>query len=134
MLILNPRTVTFGESTWHAVTAVAIDRAPQRTALEWSDEGPYPVLADVPEQLVTIKVVQDIAAGDFSTPRPGDQADLTLHTSPHATDAGRLKLTTTAVILRVEHDLTRKTTTRTITLAAISEDGAADPITITDAA
>ncbi|MFN0131217.1 MAG: hypothetical protein ACKVW3_01590 [Phycisphaerales bacterium] len=134
MLILNPRQVTFGLIPWDGVTAVSIDRSAARTVEEWSDSGPYAVLADVPEQRTRIVVVQEPSADDIGVPRPGEQATLTLHTSPAAADGGRRLVSATAVVLAVEHEVSlRKGATRTITLAAISTSGSADPISISDA-
>lgn len=134
MLILNPRLVRFGTTTWPDVSLIAIDRDTPRLALEWSDRGPHPVFADAPEQRLTIRIIQDIARDDLNTPRPGQQDTLTFYTSPTGADARRRKLTLTACITSVSHDLslTRGTQRRT-TLTALSPDGLTDPITIADA-
>ncbi|MBL9032497.1 MAG: hypothetical protein JNM80_12430 [Phycisphaerae bacterium] len=134
MLILNPRSVTFGLATWDGVVAVSIDRAAARVVEEWSDDGPYAVLADVPEQRTRIIVAQEPSADDVGVPRPGDQATLTLHTSPASADAGRRVISATAVVLAVEHEISLKRgASRTITLAAVSASGNADPISIIEA-
>jgi hypothetical protein len=88
MLLLTPRTVRFGAATWNDIVAVAIDRSPHRVALEWGDEGPHPTFADVPEQRVTIKVVQDVARDDIDAPSPGEESPLSFFTAPAATGAG----------------------------------------------
>lgn len=133
MLILNPRLVKFGPATWPDVTLVAIERDTTRLALEWSDRGPHPTFADAPEQRLTIRIIQDAASGDIDTPRPGEQQTLTLYTAPTGADARRRKITAACVITSVAYDLslTRGTQRRT-TLTALSTDGNADPITITD--
>lgn len=133
MLILNPRLVKFGSTTWPDVSLVAIERDARRLALEWSDNGPHPVFADAPEQRLTIRIIQDAATGDIDTPRPGEQQTLTLYTAPTGADARRRKITATCVITSVSYDLslTRGTQRRT-TLTALSTDGSADPITVSD--
>ena len=134
MLILNPRQVRFGPSTWADVSLVAIDRDASRLALEWSDMGPHPVMADAPEQRLTIRVVQEVSRDDLNSPRPGDLGTLTLFTSPTGADARRRKVTCSCVITGVSHDLSlSRGTQRRITLTALSPDGAADPITVADA-
>ena len=134
MLLLNPRTVRFGSAIWDNIAAIAIDRAAHKTIEDWSEGGPYATLADVPEQKVRITIAQDLARDDISAPRPGDAATLTFYTAPALADSGRKKVSTTAVVLSVQHELSlKKGAIRTITLAAVSADGAADPITITDA-
>lgn len=132
MLLLNPRLVTFASSRWDDIALIAIDRKAHKEIVEWSDLGPHVVLADVPEQRIEIKVIQELARDDITVPHPGDFGELTFHTSPTSTDAGRKKITTQAVILRVEHELSLKRgALRTITLIAISQDGADDPLSIT---
>jgi hypothetical protein len=130
MLILNPRQVQFGSSTWEDVTAVWIDRAAHRTVEDWSDLGPYAVLADVPEQKVRVTVVQEVSRDDVNVPRPGESGQLSFFTSPTASDAGRKKVSCQAVVLESRHDLSlKKGAVRTVVLAAVS-NGAADPVTI----
>jgi hypothetical protein len=134
MLILNPRRVTFGSAVWEGVVAVTIDRAAHRAVEDFGDLGPYAVLVDVPEQRVRIGVVQEVARDDLGVPRPGDAGVLTLFTSPTASDAGRRKLSCAAVVLDVSHEVSiKKGAIRTVSLAAVSSDGAADPVEITDA-
>jgi len=134
MLILNPRHVTFASTTWPDVTAVAINRETTRLALDHTDHGPHPTFAEAPQQRTTIELTMDLPRGDLNAPAPGDQGTLTLITSPSASDAQRRKLTCTAVVTKSHHDLSLKRgATRTITLVALSTNGATDPITITDA-
>lgn len=133
MLVLNPRQVKFGAAVWEGVAAVAIDRSAHRAIEEWGDLGPYATFADVPEERVRIRITQDLARGDAGSPRTGEQAELTFHTAPTLSDAGRRKFAATAVVLAVEHEVSlRRGATRTITLAAISPDGDEDPIRITE--
>jgi hypothetical protein len=134
MLILNPRQATFAGAPWPNTTLVAIDRRSTRLALAWSDNGPHPTFADAPEQQTLIQVVMDVEREDLDAPRPGDQGTLTFVTSPTASDASRRRLTTTAVITNVTHELSLKRgSIRTISLIALSPDGSDDPITISDA-
>jgi hypothetical protein len=134
MLLLTPRLVRFNAATWENIAAVAIDRLAHRAAEDWSDLGPYATFADVPEQKVRIVVEQEVGRDDLGEPVPGDQGTLTFFTAPTASDAGRRQVAASAVVLSVTHSLSLKRgALRTITLAAVSPDGAADPITITDA-
>jgi len=134
MLVLSPALVTFGGSRWEHVTLVSIDRSAERVALEWTDAGAHPTLADVPEQRVTVRVVQRVERDDLNAPRPGDAGELVLYTSPGGGDAGRRKVSAPAVVTHVEHDVTlRRGAQRVIRLVAVSADGAADPVTVSDA-
>lgn len=131
MLILNPGAVSFGGSTWERVTGVWIDRQAAREVVEWSDLGPHVVMADVPEQRVEIRVRQWMSREDPSSPRPGDQGELVVFTSVSAGDAGRARISATAVVVAVEHEVDESSATRTITMVAVSADGAADPVSVT---
>ncbi len=134
MLLLNPRTVRFGSAVWPDIAMVAIDRSPNRLITDWGDSGPHVTFADVPEQKVTIRVVQEVARDDIDVPRPGDQGLLSFFTAPASTGAARKKVSATAVVTDVSHELSLKAgARRTVTLIALSSDGLADPIAITAA-
>ena len=133
MLILNPRQLTFANETWPNISLVTIDRKCARPAINWSDNGPHPTFVDAPEQQVEVQVVMEVEREDLDTPRPGDLGTLTFETSPTASDAARRRITMTAVITNVTHELSlRRGALRTIDLIAVSSDGATDPIAITD--
>lgn len=134
MLVMNPRSVSFDGETLEDVTAVAIDRRGERVVVEWSDEGPHAVFADVPERRVVVCVTQEVARGDITGPAPGDEGELVLHTSPTSGHAARRRVSATVVITSVGHELSRKRgALRTIECVAISGDGTTDPIEITPA-
>ena len=133
MLILNPRSVKFGAAVWDEVTAVVVDRAAHRTAAEWGDLGPHAVVVDVPEQSVRVRVVRSVSAGDIDVPRPGDAATLTFYTAPAGNELRRRRVSCAAVVLEVSHELSQGRAARTVTLQAVSGDGAADPISVVDA-
>jgi len=131
MLITCPQAVSFASQPLDAVRQIAIDCRAAKSILDRSDLGPYPTFADAPEQTVTVKVV---AAPDRDQPwlAPGTQGTLTFRTSPSATDGSRKTYTLTTTVMSVVHDLSESATKRTIEFAAISPDGAADPITISN--
>jgi hypothetical protein len=130
LLLLSPRTVTFGASLWSNVALVAIDREASRPLLDYTDQGPHPTFADAPEQTTRIKVVQELASEDLGSPRPGEVALLELFTSPTSTNRPRTRLSASACIEAVTHEVSLKRgPLRTITLIALSPDGATDPIT-----
>jgi hypothetical protein len=134
MLLLNPRRVTFADETWEDVVAVSIDRAAAEEALEWGDLGPHVVFADVPRQRVTIRVVQELSRDDLGAPRPAEEGEISFFTSPATSDAWRRKVSARAVVMSVSHEVSlRRASTRTVTLVAVSEDGSADPVSVTPA-
>lgn len=134
MLVLNPASVTFGSATWENVTAIVIERAAQKQVTEWSDNGPHPVLADVPEQVVKIRVVSEVVGDDANGPSPGVSGALRAITGRNASDALRRVISATAVVVGVSYEVSlKKGAVRTVDLVAVSSDGAADPVSVTDA-
>lgn len=136
MLLLNPSTVTLGPHTFSDVVLLTIDRTAERTAEEWSDAGPHPVFADIPEQRTLVRIVRRPERDDLAPPRPGEQHALVFNTSPNLSDADRRRIAiAAAVVTGVTHQVGGpKGAQQTITLTALSADGAADPVTITNVA
>jgi hypothetical protein len=132
MLVLNPRRVTFAGATWEHVTVLSIDRTAERTVLAWTDLGPYASLADVPEQRVTVRIVQELDVESFEAPRPGDLGVLSFETTPAGSDGDRRRFEASAVVMEVTHELSfRKGALRTIVLECVS-NGADDPVSVID--
>lgn len=134
MLLLNPQAVKFGVALWPDVVAVLVDRTPELQVVEWSDTGPHAVFADVPEQRVTLRVSRRLLRDTPVSPRPGDSAELVAYSSPTAGDALRQRLRAACVVTHVTHEFsTQRGAIQTVTLVALSADGATDPIAIEDA-
>jgi len=134
MLVLNPREVTFDGETWGNVSLVAIDRKAETSVVEFGDLGPHAVFADVPARRVEIRVERDVVRDDLGGPLPGQIGELAFFTAPTASNAGRKRVTSQAVVLGVRHELsTKKGAIRRIDLVAVSPDGAQDPVSIQDA-
>ncbi|GEM_PF-351577 len=143
MIVLNPQRVQFGTALLEGVTWVALDREGTRLVREWSDEGPHLRFIDVPEQLVTVQVVQELVLEDLATPfvgagfangpGVGTQATLTFVTCLNATDRSRRRITLTGVLVSMAHSVSRRRATRTLVFQAITTDGAADPVVLSDA-
>lgn len=134
MLLLNPRSVRFDGTEWEDVSAVVVDRSAARSMKEWSDLGPHVVLADVPEQVVSLRVVQQVARDDVGTPVPSEAGELVFFTSPAGGDTPRKKVTVQCVVTDVTHELSLKNgAVRTVKLLAVSSDGVADPVSVEDA-
>jgi len=134
MLFLNPPSLSLLSTTYSNIESVSIDRLAHRELTDYSDSGPYAVFADIPESKVEIAITQRLDSGNdqsLTGPKPGQQGTLELTTSPNASQAQRKKLTAQVVIRSVRYDLTAKPK-RTISLVAISPDGAADPIVLVD--
>lgn len=133
MLVLNPRRVVFAGTEWPGVTLVAVDREATRVAVEWGDAGPHPTFADVTEQRVGVRVVIELGDEDVGSPVPGAAGTLSFHTSRSGSEGGRRRVSMSAVVTGVSHELSLKRgAVRTIDLVAVSADGAADPVTLAD--
>ncbi len=134
MLILRPNLVSFAGSEWPNIERLAIDRVGTKVVREWSDEGPYPTLVDVPEHLVRVRITQSFDTTNLSSPKPGDLGLLRVELA-RGGDEGRRLIRIDCVVESVTHDLSARpsATTRTITCTAQSATGGTDPVLITDA-
>ena len=133
-MFLNPREVAFGLVTWSNVASVTIERSAERSFVEFSDDGPHVVLADVPEQRVDVRVSQELLGDDMDVPKPGEEGTLVFETAPSSSGANRRSVSMTAVVLNVKYQVSRKSgSARTVELIAVSSDGLVDPVTVEDA-
>lgn len=139
MIVLNPRRVQFGATPLDNVTWIAMDRQGTRVTREWSDDGPYPVFVDVPEQAIAITVVQELVLEDLSMPfggtpaGVGQVATLSFVTSPNATDQSRRRVSVSAALVRVSHSISTRRATRTLVFEAVASNAASDPVTVSNA-
>lgn len=140
MLILNPQGVVFGSVVLDQVTMVAVERVGTRVVVEWGDGGPHAVFADVAEQRVNVRVVQEVDVV-VDAVKPGDQGTLSFVASMSGADAGRRKVSATAVVTGVGYEVGRSATgtgaspraIRTLTFVLVSGNGATDPVVVAEA-
>ncbi|MFT5424121.1 MAG: hypothetical protein ACI89L_001914 [Phycisphaerales bacterium] len=131
MLVLKPRQVAFDGDTWGNVSSVAISRTAETMVVEWSDDGPHVVMADVPEQRVSVELVQSLLGEDMDEPKPGRMGTLSFETGSSSTDATTDTVSMTAVIERVWYEVSvSRGSSRRVRLVAVSSDGTADPVTV----
>ena len=134
MLVLSPRRVEFGVTTWTNVTSVSVGRSARHVVTEWSDEGAHAVFADVPEQLVTVRVVQEMLGDDMDLVRPGERGTLSFVTGQNSSDAGTREVTIDAVVRSVSYETSvSRGSRRSVELIALSSDGVSDPVGVDDA-
>ena len=132
MVFLNPDTVTLGALALTNVQFVAFDREARRTALEYTDLGPYAAFADVPEQRIVVRIVRRITESEALPIKPGDRATLSLRSGPNLSGAAVRATSATVVVTAVEFALSNRSgATQRISAVALSTNGAADPITTT---
>ena len=131
MLIVQPRGVSFGAVVWSGVSSVSIGRRAAKSFVEFGDEGPHAVLADVPEQRVDVTVVQELAGDDAGALVPGESGVLSFEAGPNSSGAGRTRVTLTGVVMSVRYAVSQRSgSVRTVELVAISSDGVVDPVVV----
>jgi hypothetical protein len=133
MLLLHPTTVTLDSTPLPAVTAIAISRKAKSLITDFTDDGPHPSFADVPERLPTLTITRHLPQPDDAGAALalGDQLDLafTARRTPDAPHA--LRFSASIVITAIESALTEtKALAQSISAVAISPDSATDPLTI----
>lgn len=132
MLWLNPTEVTLFGVALSGVSSVAVDRFATRTAQEHSDLGPHVVFVDAPEQRVTVRVrrrVDEMSAGIVSGITVGSMGELSFRVAASASDRNGRKVRVTVVVRGVDHDFSeRDGFVQSISMTAVSSDGAVDPI------
>lgn len=126
-------TLTIGGAPFPlaSVSVIAIDRRADKLVVERAGAGPHAVFVDAPEQSTLIRVRRAVAPGEAPIPglRPGALVGFFVRLAPSAGDAGGRTIAAQAVVRAVEHDLGgRAGAEQTISLVAVSTDGAADPI------
>ncbi|MCA9279848.1 MAG: hypothetical protein H6815_05310 [Phycisphaeraceae bacterium] len=135
MLVLNPRVVIFDGETIGEVSLIAIDRSAENEVVEWSDLGPFVALADVPEVLTEVRMVQRLGTEDLGSLVPGVMGELVFYTSRSSGDTLRRRISMDAVLMDVKHELNvDRGTHRVFRFVAVSEDGSSDPVVVEDAA
>jgi len=141
VLIITPAAVRFDTLTLDDVTLIAIERTAERAIVEWSDLGPHPTFADVPEQRITVKVASRVSRGDLAAPTPGQQGELSFVVSPQGTGAAAKRHAAQCVVVAVKYEIVHAagsaakgpSAVRVIELVAVSSSGAADPFVVSDA-
>jgi len=132
MIWLNPTGVTLFGVALGGVSSVAVDRLATRTAEEHGDLGPHVVFVDAPEQRVTVRVrrrVDEASVGALAGVHPGSMGALSFRVAPSKSDRNGLTVRVTVVVRGVDHAFSeRDGFVQTITMTAVSSDGAADPI------
>jgi hypothetical protein len=131
LLIPHPDTLAFDGLALPDALSITIDRAAAREILDWTDDGPHPTFADIPEQRTTITIARKPAPGDLTAPLPAQLGELSFIFSPAGTDAARKRLRAQCVVREVRHDLASPR--QFITLLALSPHGSTDPIVIEEA-
>ena len=133
-LWLAPERVELLGLSLEGVSAVAVDRRAARVVTEWGDLGAHAVMADVPEQRVTVRIVRRVSGADggmfAGVITPGAMGELLFTAAAGAGDGGRRRVSADVVVTAVEHELREgRGGAQTITCVAVSADGAADPVT-----
>lgn len=140
MLIITPAAVRFDSLTLDDVTLIAIERSAERAVVEWSDFGPHPTFADVPEVRTGVRVSRRVHRGDLASPTPGQFGELSFVVSPAGTAAAAKRHAAQCVVMSVKYDLAQPAGTaakgpsavQVIECVAVSASGSAEPFVVTD--
>jgi len=127
MLLLWPQNVTFAALPLRPVIALAINRTPARELVGYTDQGPAPTFADVPEVRTELKLTIDARTGDTLALTPGDSGLLTCTLRPGTSDAAPTSISTQATLLSITYDLQNPAKLRAIcniTFLATNPDAA----------
>jgi len=131
MLAIDPDGLRFGSTTWTRVRFVSVDRFADRLIEGYRDGGPYAVFADVARQRVVVRATLEVGPDDPEPPAPGEMGTLRFDRRANASGKGRTRVTMTAVLVGVQHAVTRSgSATRTLEFRAVSSDADTDPVGI----
>ncbi len=132
MLYLHPTHITLDATPLPGVESIAVTRKAKAVITDFTDDGPHPTFADVPERLTTLTIKRRVPEPDdaFASVALGDEFDLAFRAArtpdaPHA-----LRVSARIVITGVESSVAgERECAQTITAVAVSTDGGADPLT-----
>lgn len=138
MLVLNPGRVELLGGVLEGVVSVAVHRRPERLLIEWGNGGPYPVFADVPDVRVEVELVASVSGsldGAVGGLSPGASGELVFWASPTAGSGRRRRVRAEVVVVEVRYEVGSSGSGGRVRvrLAAVSVDGASDPVSIADA-
>lgn len=133
MLAIDPDGLRFGSTTWNRVRFVSVDRFADRLIEGYRDGGPHAVFADVARQRVIVRAALEVGPDDPEPPAPGEMATLRFDRRPNASGKGRSRVTMTAVLVSVQHAVTRTgSATRTLEFRAVASEPDEDPVGVID--
>lgn len=131
--------MVFDGAVLEGVASVAVERTASRELEDWQDSGRYCVFADVPEERVRVKLVQEVEGQLLDGLAPGDSGTLVIETSLGAGDASRTRVTLTGVVMDVRYALPSRVrgggsnaggASRSVEVLGVSSDGSTDPVTV----
>ncbi|HED54228.1 MAG TPA: hypothetical protein ENJ00_08510 [Phycisphaerales bacterium] len=130
--MLGPESVVFDGDAWSGVDLVAVDRISAKEIVEYGDSGPQVIFADVVQSRVNVRVVLGLERSELLGPAPGDEGLFEFRAGFGRTDVGWVRVSMTAVVQRVTHELTPGGVKRVVQMVAVSSDGVTDPVTVED--
>ena len=133
MLYLHTTSVTLGSIPLPGVESVAVARKAKAVITDFTDDGPHPTFADVPERLTTLTIKRLVPEPDdaFTQVALGNELDLAFHAARTPDAPYALRVSARIVITGVESSVTgERGCAQTITAVAVSTDGDDDPLTV----
>ena len=133
MIWMNPEKVTLNGILLGGVQAVAVSRGAGHSVVEYGDEGPHVVFADVPEQRVDIRLERTLEDGAAVGAGVGDTVRIEFETSRGTSDVLRKRVSIDGVVLSSDVSIKGDTGGRVrLQIVGVSVDGAQDPVSVTE--
>lgn len=128
--MIEPSGVTLSGVAQAGVQALVVEESAAGPVQERDEAGPYAVFADCPAREVRVTIRQQVVGAGLGAVAVGQMVEVVATLSPGGADAGARTLSFGGCVLEVRYDLAGKVPTRLLTLAAVSDDGAAHPVTV----
>jgi len=129
MIWLDPKTVVLGSAPLTEVRQVSVEERAEKLLVEFTDNGPHPAFADVPERRSVVKIRRRVLGNENLGLGVGDERLFEMRTAPSGTDAAGVTVTATVVLTGIWYRVDRHDgAEQTIEAVAVSANGLSDPV------
>ncbi len=137
MLISSPTSVRFGSLMLDGALRIIVSRTAVERLEAFHQTGPFCVFADVTRQRTSIRVER--TAEDASWPLMPEltlshQAELSFHAAIGHSDAGLVRISSTALLVAVEYRLDANPALQVLDFLCVSDLGDTDPLSASTSA
>lgn len=131
MIWLNPKGLTINGGALDGVRSVSVSRGAGHSIVEYGDEGPHVVFADVSQRRVDVRIERALEDGGTVGADVGESVSVVFEISRGASDALRRRVTISGVVLSSDVDIKGDEGGRArLKIVGVSSDGSQDPVTI----
>ncbi len=133
MIWLNPKDVSLGAVSLGEVRHVTVEEKAERFVVEFGDAGPHAQFVDAPERRVTVKLRRRVLGNENLALAVGDALAFEMRTAPTGSDGPGVRVSAEVVISSIVYKVDRNDgAEQLIEAVALSTDGAAAPVTVSD--